>query len=52
MKTCSACVLKVILLTRQGLGVGEVTSVKFLPGHPPWTGSDKLEAFSPEMDIL
>lgn len=33
-------VLKVILLTRQGLGVGEVTSANFLPGHPPWTGSD------------
>lgn len=33
-------ILKVILLPRQGLGVGEVTSAKFLPGHPPWMGSD------------
>jgi len=52
MKTCSAFVLKVILLTRHGLGMGEVMSAKLLPGHPPWTGPDKLEAFSAEMCIL
>lgn len=44
-------VLKVVLLTRR-LGVGEVTSANFLPGYPPWTGCDKLEAFSSEMCIF
>ena len=45
-------ILKVILLTHQGLGVGEVTSAKFLPGYPLWMVSEKLEAFSSEMHIL
>lgn len=45
-------ILKVILLTHQGLGVGEVTLAKFLPGYPLRMGSEKLEAFSSKMHIL
>ena len=46
------CILKVILFPRQGLGVGEVMPAKFLPGHPLWMGSEKLEAFSSKMCLL
>lgn len=42
-------VLKDILLTHWGLGVGEVTRAKLLPWHTLWTSRDTLNAFSSSM---